>query len=101
MSPLTHEPPYENLENLQEELVFRMLPTVVAHEQNRGRSFCSCPTCLIDIAAIALNSLPPRYVADRYNIFGATEADQARLRDEVAKAIANAIHRVATRPHHF
>jgi len=92
--------PYDNLENLQEVAVFEELPRLVDQEQNRGRTFCTCQVCLVDIAAIALNSLPPRYVADRFNKFGDSETELARHKQEVVKAIHMAIHRVASRPHH-
>jgi len=92
---------FSNLENLQEYLVLDVLPKVVEQEQNRGRSFCACPTCLVDIAALALNILPPHYVADRYNIFGETEAERVRAREEAQKAILIAIHRVSARTHHL
>jgi competence protein ComFB len=99
--PARHrDPMFENMENLQEELVFEALPELIKQEQDRGRTFCACPTCMVDIAAVALNSLPPRYVADRYNIFGVSESERARRREEVQKAILLAIHQVIARPHH-
>mgnify|MGYP006270121945 CR=1 FL=1 len=30
----------------------------------RYRDFCACPRCLCDIAAIALNYLPPHYIVE-------------------------------------
>jgi competence protein ComFB len=101
MNPKERYGNFSNLENMQESLVFEILQDVVEQEQNRGRTICACPSCLVDIAAVALNTLPPRYVADRYNIFGESDSDRARVREEAKKAILFAIHRVAARPHHF
>ena len=63
---------------------------------NRYKDLCCCPRCLSDVAAIALNYLPPHYIVD-----------QTHGRDEhgspwvmVETAVTEAIDRVMENPNH-
>lgn len=90
-----------NLENLQEELVVRALE--IALQDNREDSpeaFCACKGCVVDIVALALNSLPPRYVADKYYKFPETPEGAAKAQETAERALRMAIRKVARRPHH-
>lgn len=46
------------LTNLMEEAVHKVLEEILEKET----TVCKCEQCSLDIAAIALNNLPPRYV---------------------------------------
>lgn len=90
---------FDNLENLQEEQVIASLKRQLA--ENAGRTgLCICNKCYVDMVALALNALPPRYVADRFNKFGDSLEDEARGKEQVESAVRLAINRVAGRPHH-
>ncbi|MBI4863250.1 MAG: late competence development ComFB family protein [Candidatus Riflebacteria bacterium] len=94
------DPVFENLENLQEGAVYETLGQILDEEAKRGLIICRCPACLVDIAAVALNSLPPRYVADRFNKFPPENGEIDRHRDQVIQALRLAIRTVSSRPHH-
>lgn len=100
MSIRDRDPVFETLENLQEEPVLDMLRRRLPEVAGKRPGVCSCARCLTDMAALALNALPPRYVADRYNKFPEDEVDEERNRDLVQRAVDTAIARVAGRPHH-
>ena len=58
--PIRHKDHFETdeLENVTEEIVFEVLYHLI-HEEDVNTP--EDPTCLQDVAAIALNSLPPKY----------------------------------------
>lgn len=58
-------------------------------------NICSCPRCINDIAAIALNYLPPHYYVDNEEKM---EAGSPWLMVETA--VVEAIGRVAEHPNH-
>lgn len=94
----TRDPILDNLENLQEQAVLDALQTQLKAKPRP--KVCPCPKCYVDMVALALNALPPRYVADRFNKFGDTIADEAAAKEQVEGAVRLAIHKVAGRPHH-
>jgi competence protein ComFB len=94
------DPTFENLENLQEEEVLTVLRRLAEEESTRRPDLCTCDRCLVDMAAVALNSLPPRYVADRFNKFPETADELARRGELVDRAVRMAINAVSRRPHH-
>lgn len=62
---------------------------------------CMCPQCRSDIAAFALNHLPPRYVATRAG--GAiSKADALRIQHltDVRTAVLQAARMVSENPRH-
>jgi hypothetical protein len=90
---------FDTLENLQEEPVLEALRKRLP-EASRTRGVCGCDRCFIDMLAVALNALPPLYVADRFNKFPVEEIDEDRNRGLVERAVDAAIDRVAGRPKH-
>ena len=90
---------FETLENLQEDLVIDTINEVLTYDEFKGK-ICTCDICLVDMAAIALNALPPRYVADRYNKFPATEEEENMLLHMVGEIVLDAVRKVGTAPHH-
>lgn len=93
------DPIFDNLENLQEDQVLSTLKRQLAESGGRP-GLCICNKCYVDMVALALNALPPRYVADRFNKFGDSLTDEANAKEQVEGAVRLAINRVSGRPHH-
>jgi len=90
-----------NLENLMESEVIKTIREIVESEEEFGEGkLCTCHDCLVDIAAIALNMLPPHYVADKYYKFPDPPAKEKKRHDQVANAVRFAIRKVIKNPHH-
>jgi len=62
---------------------------------------CSCPRCLLDVLALALNSLPPKYVVTNIgNAVTNVDLDSSQWKANVTMAVCNAINVVKSRPRH-
>lgn len=85
------------LKNYMETLVWQYLPDVLASH----RDACTCQHCRYDVAALALNFLPPRYVvtAKGQTLAKVKSLDQQFYVD-IVTALTNAITLVKSRPHH-
>lgn len=73
----------------------RVLAVMDKYLNERYQNVCGCPRCLSDIAAIALNFLPPHYYVD-------TETDREFGSPwvMVETAVTEAIDRVVENPNH-
>lgn len=84
---------FESIHNYYEQLVIdRIMSTLVAQEQIRDAEF------LQDVACLALNSLPARYV--RYDVdmaFYLTTEQREQMRVAVEAAVADAAERARSR----
>ncbi|MDW7652366.1 MAG: late competence development ComFB family protein [Bacillota bacterium] len=84
------------LRNLMEELVYQRLNEVLAAEKTEA---CNCEQCRLDMAALALNDLPPRYVVTQR---GATysKADILEIQRyvDVVAAVTKAVKVVQQKP---
>jgi len=91
-----------NMENLQEDLVVKALEGVLDGSEGGEllEGVCTCRICLVDIVALALNSLPPRYVADKYYKFPEPQEGAERQKDMARRAVRMALRKVSRRPHH-
>ncbi len=86
------------LKNYMEDYVWQMLDEVL--ESNP--SVCECEQCRFDIAALALNCLPPRYVVTtRGETFARIKSSEHQFSIDVVTAITNAIKIVSKQPHHY
>jgi competence protein ComFB len=94
------------LEEYDFELLKNEAEVLVIHEmehqlQSQGEDMCRCNECIVDIAAISLNSVKPLY---RFSILGTLYASQAMSEqsyaDSVKKAVADAIVKVKKNPAH-
>lgn len=68
---------------------------------NDYQTFCHCEQCKMDVMAIALNALPPRYVTSpqwRDVVFN--EMNTSESLEEINKQIIRAIHIVGRKPKH-
>lgn len=62
---------------------------------------CRCDRCYIDIKALALNRLPPKYVVtERGKIFTKLEVFRNQVRVDALKAVIEAIEIVRKNPSH-
>ncbi len=62
---------------------------------------CTCDHCRQDIAIIALNHLPPRYVStEKGCVFAKLDAMSLEAKIEIVEEIAKAAEIVSKNPHH-
>lgn len=86
-----------NIKNYMEDLVWGQLDAVIA----RHREVCTCEKCRYDIAALALNFLPPRYIAsDKGETYTKVKALEQQFNIDIITAISHAIKIVSSQPHH-
>ncbi|MFZ5633848.1 MAG: late competence development ComFB family protein [Bacillota bacterium] len=62
------------------------------------RDICKCERCKLDIAAIALNNLPPNYVVSTEG--EVIKAISPQLKIDVQRQLEAAIAKVSATPHH-
>ncbi|MCL2758675.1 MAG: late competence development ComFB family protein [Treponema sp.] len=89
---------FDLLKNEAEVMVIRELEYQLKSKQE---VMCRCNECIVDIAAIALNSVKPLY---RFSLLGALYASQAMTEkayaDSVKQAVTQAIKKVKKNPAH-
>jgi len=89
---------FELLKNEAEEMVLHELERQLDAEPEE---VCRCNECVVDMAAIALNSVKPLY---RFSLLGTLYAAQAinkrSYADSIQRAVANAIKKVKANPSH-
>jgi competence protein ComFB len=81
---------FDALVNEAEGMVIDALEEAIA----RSPGICTCRDCVLDMAACALNSVPPSY---RVSLLGAMSSRSDRGRHyamEIRKAVASAVERV-------
>jgi len=85
------------LKNCMEILVLQFLDEVLAGHSG----ICTCEECRYDIAALALNFLPPRYVAtSKGEIYSKASSLGQQFQVDIVTAISHAITIVNPKPHH-
>jgi len=96
--PLKDEYDFDLLKNEAEVLVVRELERQL---ESGNEELCRCNECIVDIAAIALNTVKPLY---RFSLLGTLYASQAMSEqaygDSVKKAVSEAIKKVKKNPGH-
>jgi len=89
---------FENLVNETERLVLEQME--VQLEKDASKDICKCQDCVLDMTALALNTLKPHY---RVSLIGTVYA-QATLAneysEEVKSAVSDAIKKIAENPSH-
>jgi Late competence development protein ComFB. len=84
------------LKNYMEEVVFEMLDKVMVK-----MGVCMCDKCRYDVAAIALNSLPPKYVVtEEGEVYSRTNELTTQFDVDIATAITRAAEIVSKNPRH-
>ncbi|MCX7780940.1 MAG: late competence development ComFB family protein [Negativicutes bacterium] len=85
------------LKNFMEELVWEQLDKILSTKDD----ICKCEKCRYDIAALTLNTLPPRYfVTDIGETLTRVKSLEQQFATDVVAALVNAIIIVKSRPHH-
>ncbi len=84
------------MRNLIEEIVVDAVPEYLQKE-----GMCNCDQCKLDVAAIALNNLPPRYIVTAKGASYA-KADMLDMQKyiDIIGAITKAIRLVKEHPRH-
>lgn len=84
------------LKNCMEEAVADMLDDVI-----KDMDICKCERCRYDIAAIALNHLPPRYVVtEEGEIYARTNELAVQFAADIISEIIRAVEVVSKYPNH-
>ena len=68
--------------------------------QESGRLTCACRECSMDVLALALNMLPPRYTVSIMQKYHQTPDEQRAFDAEVSAAVDRAVKKVQAHPHH-
>lgn len=85
------------LKNYMEILMWQQLDDVL----NAHLGICRCEKCRYDIAALAMNFLPPRYVVtDKGQMYTRIKALEQQFTVDIVTAITNAVTIVSHAPHH-
>lgn len=86
------------LRNLTEKLVWQRLDEVL---NEQGEECCGCEQCRLDMAALSLNQLPPRYVVtQRGETFSKADILEIQRYVDVVAAVTKAVNMVKRKPHH-
>lgn len=85
------------LYNLMEEVVFDVIDDLLKKDVN----ICSCKKCRLDIAAITLNNLPPKYiVTGKGKLFERANNMNYQFKADVTKEVIKAMKIVSKKPKH-
>ncbi|MBI9108391.1 MAG: late competence development ComFB family protein [Spirochaetales bacterium] len=88
----------EYLENEAESLVFKELEDQLSEDW--AKDICKCQDCVLDMAALSLNTIKPFY---RVSLLGKVYAGSltgSDYTDEVKKAVTNSIVKISSNPSH-
>ncbi len=84
------------LKNLMEVVVSQAIEDIRKHYD-----FCSCAQCRLDISAISLNKIPPRYVvSSKGESYGRAELLAIQKDIDVLGIVLNAVKVVQKQPRH-
>ena len=85
------------VKNHMEYVVDKTLPQVLKQKTD----VCACPQCISDIKAVALNRLPPKYVAtEKGEVFTKANELTVQFEADVIRALVEAIEVVKGKPRH-
>lgn len=87
---LRDEYDFDSLVNEAESLVIDALEAAIA----RAPGICTCRDCVLDMAACALNAVPPRYRVSLLGSMSDRSAGRAEYERRVRQAVAEAVERV-------
>jgi competence protein ComFB len=86
----------EFIKNYMEDCVIDLVEDIM-----KGMDVCACEKCRMDVAAIALNSLPPKYVVTRKGqLYTKLSVLQQQFNVDTVSAITKATVIVSERPRH-
>ena len=89
---------FENLQNVAEKLVFDELGRQL---EMHSTPICLCNECVLDMAAMTLNTIKPLYrVTLLGTLYTATAMDEKSYARSVREAVFSAIEKVSKNPSH-
>lgn len=86
------------LENEAENLVFKELEQQLNEEW--ARDICKCQDCVLDMAALALNTVKPFYRVSLLGKVYAGSLDGSKYSEEVHKSVKDSILKISSNPAH-
>jgi len=91
----------DDLENLINESETVVLAELESQLDALSDPMCLCNECVLDMAAIALNTVKPLYrVSLLGSLYTATAMDEKNYASSVKEAVSNAIEKVSNNPSH-
>ena len=85
------------LRNYMEEVVESTMDEILATRED----VCDCERCRMDIKALALNHLPPKYVVtERGYVYTKVNELESQFKADVVVAVTNALKTVRKDPRH-
>ena len=89
---------FENLKNEAENLVIAELGRQL---ETYPQNVCRCNDCIVDMAAMALNTVKPFYrVSLLGTLYAASAMDEEKYGSSIREAVFNAIKKVSNNPGH-
>ena len=85
------------LRNYMEEVVDRTIEEILAPRED----ICKCERCILDIKALALNHLPPKYVVtDMGYVYTKVNELENQFKADITVAVTNAMKIIRKNPRH-
>lgn len=85
------------LHNYMEDAVNKNIDRIL----DRHKNVCKCDKCKLDIKAIALNNLPPRYtVTEKGKLYTKVREMEPQYEVDIVREITKAIKIVSSHPRH-
>lgn len=88
----------ENLVNESERLVFDELENQLS--ESWAADICRCQDCILDMAALALNSMKPLYRVSLMGRIYASVLQESEEKDRARTAVNQAIKKISLNPSH-
>ena len=89
---------FENLVNETERIVLEQME--IQLQQESSVDICKCEDCVLDMTALALNSLKPHYRVTLIGTIYAHTIDEGKYAEEVKRVVTSAINKIAANPSH-
>ena len=84
------------IKNYMEVIVERLIRDIL-----RENNVCTCEKCILDISAIALNNLPPKYiVTEKGELYSRIDALSQQFEVDIISAVTKAADLVKRNPQH-
>ena len=86
----------KQIKNYMEEVVFSIMREII-----NDINVCTCEKCMLDIAALALNDLPPKnIVSEKGELYSKVNALKQQFEVDVISAVTKAAVLVKRNPRH-
>lgn len=85
------------LKNYMEVAVIQTINEMLKKE----KEICGCERCRMDMAAMALNSLPPKYIVNHNGeVYTRVSMMQSQIATDVLSAVTKSIMKIGSNPRH-